>query len=359
MHATHATASRIKSNKSCEFKYFLEYHLMYPPLKVGNIYAEKGSAIHVALEKWANAKLGETENAEVDFEKTLREYYAKTRLWELDSRPEGKGHTHPVVKTCESCPWATKGNKCLIADEQIPAVKGCPRPNFEEDKALTLKTIKNPGYNPLKLLKDADGNEVFEKKILGVEYKFDMELGGVPVRGVMDLVLEDDEDTLEICDYKSGRAMSYNKASIDPQVRIYGAVARILFPQYKYILVTLHYLKTRPVTVPLSEEDDELTIKSLQKNYREIVENKTPRRVKNWLCNYCVGYATCGTIYNILRVDGKFRLPIISCGISVGNPCWGRIYAANDQEIGPGQGKEIVDVCKRHAKCHSGGEYLP
>jgi hypothetical protein len=188
-----------------------------------------------------------------------------------------------------------------------------------------------------------------------------MELGGVPVAGLMDLVFEDDENTLEVCDYKSGRAMSYNKAAIDPQVRIYGAVARILYPQYKYIMVTLHYLKTSPVTIPLSVEDDALTLKSLKRNYDEIVQNKNPRRQKGWLCNFCVGYESCTKIYNNLKVDGKFKLPIISCGYhNEDGPCWGRIYAANDQKINEENPKDIVYVCKGHKKYFSGeSDYIP
>lgn len=358
MRCTHATASRIKSYKNCEFKYALEYHLMYPPMKTGNIYAEKGSAVHVALEKWARAKLGLEDNADVDYEKVLKEYYAETQLWKLDNRDVGKGHPHPVEKSCESCPWATKDNKCEISNRPIENTEGCPRPNFEEDLELTEKSLSREGYNPLRLVKNAFGEEVFEKKILGVEHKFEMELGGVKVRGVMDLVFEDDEDTIEVCDYKTGRAMSYNKACKDPQVRIYGAVARILWPQYKYVLVTLHYLKTRPVTVSLSAEDDEKTIMSLQNNFREISENKHPRRVKNWLCNYCVGYDECGKIYDALRVDGKFRLPIISCTYAnEGGPCWGSIHPAEGQKIGPEDAKEIVYACKGHREIYSGGEY--
>ncbi len=361
MHAPHATASRIKSYKNCEFKYFLEYHLMYPPMKTGNIYAEKGSAIHVALEMWARAKLGLEEPADVDFDKVLREYYAETELWKLDNRAKG-GHPHPVEKTCESCPWASKDGMCEISNKPIVNTEGCPRPNFQEDYDLTLKTLERTDYNPLKIVADKDGNEVFEKKILGVEHKFEMKLGGVPVRGVMDLVFEDDDETLEVCDYKSGRSMSYNKAFADAQVRIYGAVARILWPQYKYILVTLHYLKTRPVTVSLSEKDDELTMKSLQNRYKEMGDNDTPSRMKNWLCTFCVGYDECGKIYNNLKVDGKFRLPIISCAHpDEAGDCWGAIYAAKGQQImGPEDAKKIFYVCKGHGGIYgSAGKYVP
>jgi hypothetical protein len=150
MHATHATASRIKSNKNCEFKYFLEYHLMYPPLKTGSIYAEKGSAIHEALEFWANAKLGIVgDKSELDYEKTLADYYQKLKVWELDDRKPGKGHTHPVEKSCESCPWATKDQRCEISNQLIADTKGCPRPNFAEDLELVKNGVgRRPGGWP-------------------------------------------------------------------------------------------------------------------------------------------------------------------------------------------------------------------
>lgn len=354
MRATHLTASRIGSYKNCNFKYFLEYHLMYPPMKTGNIYAEKGSAVHIALEKWTNAKLGLQENAEEDYEKTLREYYAEIGVWKLDNRAPGKGHPHPVEKTCESCPWATKSDRCEISNKLILDTSGCPRPNFSEDLELVKKTLSRTDYNPLEIV---DGE--FVKKILGVEVSFDMELGGVQVRGKMDLVFEHNSETLEVCDYKTGRAMSFNKASKDAQVRTYGAIARILFPQYKYILVTLHYLKFNPVTVPLCAEQDKLTIKSLQKNFKEISQNNKPRPYKIWLCNYCVGYETCNKIYNNLKTNGRFRLPTIECNYdNLDTKCWGSIYPEKTQIVGPNDVAEIMYVCKGHAEMYTSGEYV-
>lgn len=357
MQTTHVTASRLKCNRNCEFKFFLEYHIMYPPLKEGNIYAEKGSAIHEALEKWVNSKLGQKENANEDYEETLREYYERTRLWRLDDRRMDKGHPHPVEKTCESCPWASKDNMCLIANQPIDAVDGCPRPNFQEDLNLTKNTIEREDVDYL----ETDVSGVLNKKILGVEQEFDTELGGVRVRGVMDLVLEEDEDTIEVCDYKSGRSMSYNSAFKDEQVRIYGAIARKLWPQYKYVMVTLYYLKNKPVSVPLSKKDDELTIKSLQKRYKEIIENHSPRRNKSWLCNFCVGWEECGEIYDKFRgVDGKFRLPIISCDYSsVDGPCWGSIYPVENQVINKENIRETIYACKGHRELYNGGNYIP
>lgn len=350
-----ASASKLKTNKTCEFQYFLQYHLMVPQLRGENIYSAKGTAVHDALEKWVNAVNGDTENGAIDWMDTLKKYYAKSRLWTMDDRKPPKGYPHPVQKNCETCQWATKDGMCSIANEPTSVVDGCPAPNFEDDVKLVEKTLSRTDYNPLKRRKDG----MFARKILGVEQEFNMTLGGVKVKGFMDLVTEEDSDTLEVCDYKTGASMSYEKACVDPQVRIYGAVARILWPQYKYVMVTLHYLKKNPVSVSLSAEDDVATIKSLVNNYNEISTNKNPQRNKNFLCeNFCVGYENCGTVQKSFSVAGKFRLPIISCGrVNKNEPCWGSIYPEKTGVLAYTDFGKIKYTCSGHAKVQDGGEY--
>lgn len=361
---THATASRIKTYKQCAFRYFLEYVLQYPPSREGNIYSDKGSAVHVALEKWANAVLGREENAEIDWEKTLREYYEKSKLWELDQRTPDKhgkprGFPHPVEKTCESCPWATKDGRCAIANKATEAVDGCPRPNFQDDVDLINKTLTRTDYNPLEL--DEDGK--FKRNVIGVEHRFDMEIDGVRARGVIDLVAEEDKDTIEIIDYKTGKSMSFAKAFDDPQVRIYAKVARILWPQYKYVMVTLHYLRTRPVSVPLSEDDDKLTVQSMQRMQDRVRSDENPNRVSpskwGFPCDWCIGYETCGNIRDKFKVGGQFRLPTLDCNFgSDGQPCYGSIYPVKDQVVNADNADQIIYACKGHTEVHGGGEYI-
>lgn len=362
---THATASRIKTYKQCEFRYFLEYMVQYPPMKGDSIYTGKGSAVHEALEGWTNSKLGVEKIeggplVEEDWQETLRKYYEKSRLWTLDERkPEKGGFPHPVEKTCESCPWATKDDRCEIANCAISAVDGCPRPNFEDDIELVKKTLSRKDYSPLALNSDGE----FKKKIIGAEVPFDMELEGVRVRGVMDLVFEEDEDTVEVCDYKTGKSMSYDKAFNDAQVRIYGAVARKLYPQYKYVMVTLHYLRKKPVSVPLGPEDDEKTFASLHRRVDEIVSNENPQQVRpskyGFPCDWCVGYDNCVDLRQQFVVDGKFRLPTISCSFSSSSePCHGSLHPVKGQDVGPENIAEIIYACKGHAKVHGGGQYV-
>ncbi len=363
---THATASRIKTYKQCEFRYFLEYMVQYPPMKGDSIYTGKGSAVHEALEAWVNYKLGVEKKEDgppvnENWQEVLRQYYEKSKLWELDQRkPDKGGFPHPVEKTCESCPWATKDDRCEIANKAISAVDGCPRPNFEGDIELINKTFNRTDYTPLAL--DAEGN--FKKKINGAEVPFDMQLEGIRVRGIIDLLFEDDEDTIEICDYKTGKSMSYNKAFNDAQARIYAAVVRILYPQYKYVMVTLYYLKTRPVSVPFSPEDDLDTFRSLKLRAKQIAENDNPQQVRpskwGFPCDWCVGFDNCCKIRDKFKVDGRFRLPTILCEfVTAAQPCYGNLHPVKGQDVTIDNIREMIYSCRGHEEVHGGGKYAP
>jgi len=358
---TSASASRIKTNKNCAFKYFIEYHLAIPESREGNIYTHKGSAVHLALEKWVNAILGLEDNAEIDYRKTLLEYYKESKLWMQDTRAEDKGgDPYPQEKSCEICPFNTKAGLCEIAGIPNQVVDGCPRGNFEEDLELVEGAINSTEFPVLKTTHDNMGSVCFERKIIQAELPFDLVIEGVPIRGVIDLVVEEDEDTIEIVDYKTGRSMSYNAAFKDAQVRIYGKVASVLFPQYKYVMVTLWFLKKGPVTVPITEAMNELTVQSLKNNYNQIVNDTNPQRIKSWLCNYCVGYDVCGKIKDRFMVDGKFRLPTILCRwANPAQPCYGSLKVEDPEAVNILKPDEMTYACKGHKDINTGGQYVP
>jgi len=351
-----ASASRIKTNKQCEMKYFLEYHLKIPETRKGNIYTHKGSVVHEALEQWVNAVLGKDENAEIDYVKTLRDYYVEHRVWLLDDRKPERGDPYPQMKNCELCQHMTKDRTCSILSIPSEVVDGCPRINYEDDLALIEGAIKSRDYPVLK--RDKDGN--FKKKMLGVELNFNGQIEGIPLRAFLDLAVEEDSDTVEVVDYKTGRSMSYAAAYKDPQVRLYGKIISQLFPQYKYVLVTLWFLRKGPVTVPITAEMNELTVKSLKNNWRQIIQNVNPARVKSWLCNYCIGWDVCGQIRNKFTVDREFRLPIISCRMEGDkNPCHGGLRVENPELVTMSNVDKMTYACRGHNEIHRGGEYEP
>lgn len=361
--------SRVNTWKDCQLKYFLSYHIRLPEAKASNIYGLKGSAVHESLEYYGNfirvgqdpSVAGELEGKiNADYVQTLKDYYAKTELWKLDDR-EGfrgkkpKGWPHPVEKNCESCQWASKDGMCEIAKKPFKIVEGCPKPNFEDELEMAEWTVNNTEY------------PIFEKKIIGNEVEFLLTVEGeVVLRGIIDLVVEEDEKTLEVIDYKSGNSTkSYNAALNDPQMRIYSMVAKMLWPQYETYVTSLYYIrKKRMVSCVFSKEDDKGTLKAVQKHWDNIKNNKEPYRPQRsfWLCNFCVGYDNCKTIkdnYNDKR--GRFILPTIECAnmSTVECPCWGSLTAENPDTVTHDNTNEMTYTCRGHKKIHKGGEYEP
>lgn len=292
MQIEYLSASRLDTYCSCPFKYFLQYHIKLPELKRDTIATHKGSAIHSALEMHVKGN---------DGEKALKDYYAENKVWEFDNRKPDKGWRHPVDKNCAVCPWAQRvGNDtiCSIAGRDVNAFDGCPRPNFEDDLGLYRKTL-------------GKDDAPFSRKIIGAEVPFDIKIDNFRIHGYIDLITEVDEDTLEVRDYKSGTYTKNTEDALeDFQMRIYSLVAKILYPNYKFVMMTLDYLRSRPVTVIFGKDDDEKTKQFLKDTYKEIVSNPDPARCKSFKCSWCVGYEECGRIReSFLNSNGKFVMP--------------------------------------------------
>lgn len=286
------SASRLDLYLSCPFRYFLQYHIKLPELREQTIATHKGSAVHEALEHHVKGR---------DYEEVLKEYYAEHKVWEFDDRKAGRGFPHPVEKNCANCKWAVHKGKtttCSVAQRLVDDFDGCPKPNFEDDLKLTYDTInKEDSY--------------LNRKIIGAEVPFNMDFEGFRVRGFIDLVTEVDEETLEVVDYKTGNYTKNGEDAFkDLQMRIYSMVIKILYPQYKYVLMTLYYLRKRPITVIFTKEDDEKTKQFLESSYKKIVESVNPPRQKSFKCNWCVGYEECGKIReSFLGENGEFKMP--------------------------------------------------
>jgi RecB family exonuclease len=295
MHIEFLSASRGSTYRDCPFKYFLQHHIKLPELREPTIHTDKGVAVHEVLEKYGGGDKNTEEN--------LRNYYTKSKLWTLDDRRPDKGFPHPWPKSCDTCPFHQMADGlsiCKIAGAPTNSFEGCPRPNFEDDIELVNIFLQNPKC-PLT-----------SRKIIAVEKEFKEEFEGFRVRGYIDLITEIDSDTLEVRDYKTGRSSkSYEQAEKDIQLRLYSLVAKRLYPSYKYVLMTLDYLRKKPISLMFGPEDEEKTILSLRRLYNDILNDENPERKKNWLCNYCVGYDECGKIREkFLDSKGKFKLPI-------------------------------------------------
>lgn len=282
----------------CEFKVFLQKHLKLPELNKQTIHTSKGLAVHETLEDWVG-KPGE--QPQKDYVARLKKYYQDNKPWMLDNRKPEKGFPHPQPKKCENCPWAQKSGEtfiCSIANQVIDSFDGCPRPNFEDDLKLIEKRVVDP-KSPL-----------HKYKILAVEHPFTHDMGGFNIHGYIDLIVEKDKDTLNVIDYKTGNSTkNVDKAFRDFQMRIYSIVAKLDFPGYKYVEMTLDYLRKQPITVIFDKDDDDKTIEGLHKVWKRIESSKDPKIMPNFLCNYCVGLERCRSIRASFMKNGKFIMP--------------------------------------------------
>lgn len=293
------SASRADLFFSCPFKYFLKYHLDLDELNQEAIAASKGSAVHFALEHYIK---NPNRDKGLCFER-LVDYYASSQLWYLDDRKPGKGWKHPVKKDCANCKWATPTKidgvfDCKIAKTTTDSFDGCPAPNFDDDWKITQEAI-------------ARNSDIFSRKIIGTEVPFDITLGELRIHGFMDLVTEISSDMIEVRDYKSGNyAKDTEDANIDIQMRMYSLAAKYVFPEYKYVVMTLDYLRKAPVSVIFGPEDDAKTLDYIADLYSRIQNSVDPPRIKSFKCSWCVGYDKCGKMReSFIGENGKFIMP--------------------------------------------------
>ena len=113
---------------------------------------------------------------------------------------------------------------------------------------------------------------------------------GVPLIGAMDKVIELDEDSLLIVDYKTSKtAPTPDQLKSDLQLSLYDLVANILYPNYKRIILCLDMLKSEPVFSYRTQEQREdfnkylIVIHKAMVNFKE----KEARPNLHFLCPWC------------------------------------------------------------------------
>jgi len=222
----------------CPFKYFLEYHLGIPTRI--SLAAEIGKFVHKIFEKIARGEL--------DF-----------KNW-VD--------------------WAAENYKVL---EKVPNPKNV---NIWHEVLSLVRAVLNRKKEFIP----------FYRNIKDVEKFFKIEVDNIPIRGIFDLIIEIDPETVEIYDWKSGSfRLRYKELYRDPQILLYNLAVSKLFPKYKFRFATLDYLRYTPISVPL--ESKYLTIaRQLVKRYWWLIKHDdSPRRIEvpNHICKYMCDRELC------------------------------------------------------------------
>jgi hypothetical protein len=299
----------------CKFKYWLTYHCPEIKLK-SNWGASHGSLIHNILEHYAN---------QTDLDWTTRLYRGYAGKLEEENK-EGKmvAMESPLVWAskkdyadkalhCDTCPYLSEDSNesfCSISQDSINSLKGCPRSLFEGSISMLTTVIDKYTNTWKKILKNKDGT------IVGTEYSYKIPIidTDVPIIGIMDLVIEEDKDTIHIIDYKSGSwAQNYFECREDIQVKMYSLAARREFIddvsgkgyKYKNVILTFDYFTSTPITLAFSQEEDLQTEKEVSAIVKEIESTETITRIvknnsdfedkKFWKCRSLCDSKVCAS----------------------------------------------------------------
>lgn len=270
--------SRIKTYDMCKWKYWLTYHCPDVTLR-SNWGAAHGSLVHDLLENYAN------EN-DLDWMDRLYRGYGGT-LETLDRYGNMETMESPLVWAkpkdyaeqtpyCDTCPYNDEDeNKCMISQESLDNLSGCARMLFDGSISMMQAALNNYMDVWDNILRDDKG------AITGAEYGFKLPIAGtdVPMIGIMDLVAEEDEDTIRVYDYKTGAwTQNYEECRDDIQVRMYSLACRKEFIEdinnkgykYKNVLLTFDYFTKYPITLSFSAEEDAETERYVRKKIEEI-----------------------------------------------------------------------------------------
>lgn len=128
--------------------------------------------------------------------------------------------------------------------------------------------------------------------VAGKEY-----VGHLAIKGTIDLITRIDEDTLEVCDWKTGQRIdwahggekTYEKLCKDPQLMLYFYALRRLYPDVKNIIMTIFFIRDGgPFSICLSSADMIKVERMLEKRFNEIKASTKPElqdpRQKDFKC---------------------------------------------------------------------------
>lgn len=258
--------SRIKTFDACKFKYWLTYCCDDVVLK-NNWGAAHGDLIHNVLEYYSKRE-------DVDWVKRLfRGYGGKLECYDRHSN-KVEVKESPLIwakpqefkdkkPKCDICPYA-EDDFCSISLDPFDKLTGCPKDLFDGSISMIEKVMERYEAIWPKVLKDSNGEEI------GFEYGYRIPITGadIPMIGFIDLIVEEDPETIHVIDYKAGKhTQDYSECRDDIQVKMYSLACRREFIddvnnkgfKYKNVMLTFDYFRGQPVTIAFSKEEDDQT----------------------------------------------------------------------------------------------------
>ena len=150
-----------------------------------------------------------------------------------------------------------------------------------------------------RLVKNRINDFALGTKIISLEERFGFGNGnypdlktnlGIPLIGAMDKVIELDEDSLLVVDYKTSRtAPTADQLKEDLQLSLYDLVANLIWPKYKRIILCLDMLRSEPIYTYRTVEQREDFNKYLTVVYKEMasLKEKGAYASLNTFCPWC------------------------------------------------------------------------
>lgn len=205
----------------------------------------------------------------------------------------------------------------------VSETKQEPSPEvYEAVISLFMKTGADEGLKDLALYNE--GRDILisrldavdpEEKIIGLEIAFELTTpNGTPFRGSIDKLVELDETTAAVIDYKSSRmALTQDEIDIDVQLSMYDLAVSMLYPQYTTIVCALDYLRMGDVVTDRTPEERLAFTQFLDAVYANICSLKAEevRPTLNPLCGWCDEKSFCPE-FNKLVTDPELLLPLLS-----------------------------------------------
>jgi RecB family exonuclease len=250
--------------------------------------AEHGSLLHDILENYVNG------NDQDWMSRLYRGYAGSLETLDRYGNPTVMGSPLEWAKDkdfanktprCDYCPYVeVDEGVCGISREPLNNLTGCPKDLFDGSVSMLEDTIRRYEYTWEKLLRDEKGSPI------GAEYAFKIKIPGtdVPIIGVMDLVIKEDEETIHVIDYKTGSwTQNYHECREDIQVKMYSLASRREFIDdinkkgynFKNVILTFDYFTKYPITLAFTEEEDLETENYVKNKIEEIQQTEWIRRI--------------------------------------------------------------------------------
>ncbi len=306
MHTFYLRSSSYGCYEGCQLKFFLDYVLNFasPPHSTA---ASVGSITHKCLELLSRKKLAIQNNQTSFTDPELGEFH-------IDQITDGSvmdiAYPLEVNKTKHLYQW------------------GEPERQHALNSFNNALSFNDGQYHPLRQTIFAPETFFdFEIKKPWAWYSFKMpdgttKTGYLRLRGTMDLLIKVSDDTLEYCDYKSGKTRKdffsgklkdYNSLQYDAQLLIYFLAIKHLFPQYK-LITSIFFLNAGGVfSLDFNEEHVKRAERMIEKWFTKVRNNWKPSHVfpsykckTCWFANHDGPEHDPGNIANVVEYKDSF-----------------------------------------------------